>query len=537
MHMSGNELIQTVSARVTLSLCGLFAMVVTAGGCGQVQAPEPGGFAATSRPIINGTPDTSQAHMAVVALTYGPTSLAFCTGTLVTPNVVVTAAHCLQSVQEQSLQIFFGNDVTQAGEYRGVSEILSHPDFVNGGESGDIGLIRLSANAPASVTPIGPLPASLGLTSADVGVNVDLVGFGVTELDTADEKLHVEIPIGYVCNQGSTCLEYIDPYCFEYAQSEGGTCSGDSGGPAFLFRGETEYLAGVTSYGDPDCTVYGVSTMVDAYESWINAFTGVPSEDCQNEVDDDSDDLVDCADPDCGMASVCQGANACEEAGTLTCGASINDTTVGGSSVFTSYSCLSQASEDGPERGYQLALPVGTRAIATLTPTGAGDLDLLLLSASDDGCSPNNCIDASVSSDSQPETLTFTLPAAGAYLVVETYNTPGEFTLEVTCTGQAEVCDSGADDDGDGDVDCADPDCDDDPLCAGDPEICDNGVDDNGDGQVDCEDPDCATATPCVTEPDLSEGGCGCRQSNPASSPLWPSLLLLLVFGLLRRRR
>jgi len=49
----------------------------------------------------------------------------------------------------------------------------------------------------------------------------------------------------------------------------------------------------------------------------------------------------------------------------------------------------------------------------------------------------------------------------------------------------AEICGNGADDDGDGDVDCEDSDC---PAC---PEICDNGVDDDGDGGVDCQDRDC----------------------------------------------
>lgn len=51
-------------------------------------------------------------------------------------------------------------------------------------------------------------------------------------------------------------------------------------------------------------------------------------------------------------------------------------------------------------------------------------------------------------------------------------------------TGSFEDCYNGIDDDGDGLVDCDDPDCD----CT---EICDNGIDDDGDGLVDAEDPDC----------------------------------------------
>ena len=50
---------------------------------------------------------------------------------------------------------------------------------------------------------------------------------------------------------------------------------------------------------------------------------------------------------------------------------------------------------------------------------------------------------------------------------------------------RSEDCDNGADDDGDGDVDCEDSDC---PAC---PEICGNGIDDDRDGKADCRDLDC----------------------------------------------
>ena len=62
-----------------------------------------------------------------------------------------------------------------------------------------------------------------------------------------------------------------------------------------------------------------------------------------------------------------------------------------------------------------------------------------------------------------------------------------------------EICNNGIDDDGDGDIDCADSDCLGAPECgpAGAMpmpyEICDNGIDDDDDGKVDCDDPDCAT--------------------------------------------
>jgi len=58
--------------------------------------------------------------------------------------------------------------------------------------------------------------------------------------------------------------------------------------------------------------------------------------------------------------------------------------------------------------------------------------------------------------------------------------------------GNPEICDDGIDNDGDGDIDCADTDCTNDPACSGGcvpvPEICDDGIDNDCDGKVDCAD-------------------------------------------------
>jgi hypothetical protein len=69
-------------------------------------------------------------------------------------------------------------------------------------------------------------------------------------------------------------------------------------------------------------------------------------------------------------------------------------------------------------------------------------------------------------------------------------------------SGDPEICDDGIDNDGDGDVDCADADCSGDPACSGgcdpSPEICDDGVDNDCDGKVDCADrKDCKNFPGC----------------------------------------
>ena len=72
---------------------------------------------------------------------------------------------------------------------------------------------------------------------------------------------------------------------------------------------------------------------------------------------------------------------------------------------------------------------------------------------------------------------------------------------------QSEVCGNSVDDDGDGSVDCSDPDCDGAcgvyaeyavPFPQPVVEVCGNSVDDDGDGSVDCRDSDCDCAPPPV---------------------------------------
>ncbi|MBM4391998.1 MAG: hypothetical protein FJ090_12825, partial [Deltaproteobacteria bacterium] len=71
-----------------------------------------------------------------------------------------------------------------------------------------------------------------------------------------------------------------------------------------------------------------------------------------------------------------------------------------------------------------------------------------------------------------------------------------------TCSSGSgtEACLDGNDNDGDGLVDCDDPDCAADSSCTGSgtpTEACLDGADNDADGLVDCDDPDCASDPSC----------------------------------------
>lgn len=219
-----NALVRTC-AHVTL----LVGSVMVLASCQPQQREANGEIVATGRPIINGTADTDPAHMAVVALTPGPNWSSFCTGTLVTPTVVVTAAHCLENRSTSDTQVFFGNNVFGSGEYRQVSEMRIHQNYNSQTVEYDIAIMRLSSPAPSGVTPIPALPASIGLTAADQGSTVTFSGFGVTETNSSGVKLRVDGPIGVVCPGPNGCSysnAWVVARAMGYPNNPGGPAAG-----------------------------------------------------------------------------------------------------------------------------------------------------------------------------------------------------------------------------------------------------------------------------------------------------------------------
>ena len=245
-------------------------------GCGDSTT-----VASNEENIINGTPDTSEEHQAVVFLlvisAHGAWS---CSGTLITPTVVMTAGHCVvasngSAIKPQDATVYFGNVVGGAMMERAVAGVYPHPQYQPiVPVPNDIALLALAETAPDSIVPIPPLPPELGLTQDDIGTQVEYAGFGLDENGNSGRKLHVFGTVDVICgNQGGCPLSMV-PSSFCAKMDDGGTCSGDSGGPAFVVRDAVEYVAGITSYGDWRCTSYGCSTKVDGHASFIQDVIG-----------------------------------------------------------------------------------------------------------------------------------------------------------------------------------------------------------------------------------------------------------------------
>ncbi|MBN1944026.1 MAG: trypsin-like serine protease [Bradymonadales bacterium] len=284
-------------------------LVAALSGCGS-ERPDSLQYEQGQWPIVNGIPADASLYDAVVALVdatdlgYG----AFCTGTLITPDVVVTAGHCLDigngtSILAGNLLIYIGQGPPPTymnSTLHPVSEVLMHPGFNPNSLDHDIGLVRL-AQPVSGVTPIPALPASEGFKQADVTARLplDFVGFGA-DIECIKKRCYFvydDVRLHLV----GELTGLVDENGIYYPQLEGGPCFGDSGGPALVDRNNVLYLGGVTSYGDKYCLDYGVSTRVDVYETFINDFIG--SGGCEDNTD--CNDANECTSDAC-VNSACQ---------------------------------------------------------------------------------------------------------------------------------------------------------------------------------------------------------------------------------------
>jgi hypothetical protein len=266
----------SILAKGVLVVGVLGALGGTLPACGQGSPME--NVSATAAPIVGGQLGQAGQYPNVVALIMtGPNGSSLCTGTLVAPNVVVTAAHCVlpqevgvatQAEVTAATSVLFDRLSLNAGGGTIVRAANTQPqpafDINNLGQH-DIGIVvlsqRVSGRAPA------PIIRDANLVRA--GAQVTLVGYGISSINADGTANQDSAGTENVLTNKSTIpcasLGGSDANLICFDQSDGkGSCNGDSGGPAFSVSGTTNTVAGVTSFGDQNCVQIGAYTRLTA---------------------------------------------------------------------------------------------------------------------------------------------------------------------------------------------------------------------------------------------------------------------------------
>lgn len=217
----------------------------------------------TTSPILGGTKTTVGQFPSVVALEVGG---GLCTGTLIAPEWVVTAAHCVQGVSVSGIKVHFNtvDALRDPGKVVKAVNAIAKPTFSkNNLGQNDIGLIQLAEK----ITDVKPIPLNLDPARAPVGIKVTMVGFGATATGGGGS-----IGVQYVVEQTSvTCTDGTsdaDLLCFNQVSGKG-KCQGDSGGPSFAMIDGHLVQVGITSFGDQNCAQFGADTRTDAEKAFI----------------------------------------------------------------------------------------------------------------------------------------------------------------------------------------------------------------------------------------------------------------------------
>lgn len=281
-------------SRSLRSVASAFLLLSSAAtGCTGPEAPVIEG---RSDAIVNGTLETQEPAVVLVPTINAQGQVeSICTGTLVAPNVVLTAKHCVQQpganspLPPDSLAVVVGPSLDDYTQVQFGAQITTTPGayYTNNGLQGalvgqDVAFIRTEA----PLTGVTPYKIRTAPINQVVGQTLVAIGYGLTPQG--------ELGVKY---RTTTVIQEVDG---GVAYTGVSTCQGDSGGPLLdPVRGE---VVATTSFGNGegcDGTIAGFNRLdIPVVQQMMTQVLGDAAECAANDVtndgvDDDCDGLID----------------------------------------------------------------------------------------------------------------------------------------------------------------------------------------------------------------------------------------------------
>ena len=207
-----------------------------------------------------------------------------CSGTLIAPNVFLTASHCTLFF-EQDLEpegyvaavsfdnpIPFGDLTAKSTRLVAVTQVVSNPLYNQAqSDSQDIAVLLVDPKQTRGITPaVLPEAGLLDRLSAQNGLKDTVytaVGYGLQNRVTGGGQPFFEdrnpVPRMYAFSSFNSLNGGYIRLSMNPATGNGGTCFGDSGGPNFLNVNGTRTLVAITITGDAVCRSTNVDYRLD----------------------------------------------------------------------------------------------------------------------------------------------------------------------------------------------------------------------------------------------------------------------------------